>query len=343
MPLWQICFFADEKSNAGRQLVQAIQYDRTYPTSLSDADQAHITRSSRTHWAEGPMNRGYAVILTGYFGWGLFPLYWTLLAHVAPVEVLLHRILWSVPVLLVLVLLSQRRKSQFMAAIGNMRELRWLVVSSLLISLNWGVYIWAVTNHHVVEASMGYFLTPLLNVVAGVLIFKESLTRLNVAAILLAAGGVLYYMLSTQLVPWVGFIVGIRFAAYGLMRKQMQTNAIPGLFIEVLLLLPFTVGFIFWLQLSGQAMFLNDNRYTDLWLILSGPITVIPLAFFTAGTRMLPMTTVGILFYVTPSLQFLTGIFLLDEAFDVDKLIGFGGIWTGLMLFSYSLLRERGD
>jgi chloramphenicol-sensitive protein RarD len=220
-------------------------------------------------------------------------------------------------------------------------ELRWLAVSSLVICANWGIYIWAVANHRVIEASMGYFLTPLLNVLAGVVVFREKLSRLNIAAILFAAAGVAYYVLTTATVPWVGIAVGISFAAYGLMRKQMKTNAVPGLLVEILLLLPFTLALLLWQQFRGEAMFLHYSWDTDLLLIMGGPITIIPLAFFTAGTRMLPMTTVGILFYVTPSLQFLSGVLLLGESFNVDKLFGFIGIWIGLAIFSYSLLTRK--
>lgn len=287
------------------------------------------------------MNKGYAVILTGYVGWGLFPLYWALLVHVPPGEVLLHRMLWSVPVLVLLVASSGRRRGQFSAAIHSWAELRWLALSSLVICLNWGIYIWAVANQRVVEASMGYFLTPLLNVVAGVIVFHEKLTRLKLIAIGCAAAGVAWYIATSATFPWVGLAVATSFAGYGLLRKQMHTNAIPGLLVEILLLLPFTLALIIWLGYSDRAVFLNLDLDTDLLLMLGGPITIIPLAFFTAGTRMLPMATVGILFYVTPSLQFLSGIFLLGEAFNLDKLIAFAAIWTGLAIFAYSLLRRE--
>ena len=287
------------------------------------------------------MNKGYAVILTGYIGWGLFPLYWTLLNHVPASEVLLHRMLWSMPLLLLLVMLSQRRRAQVKDALRSWHELRWLAVSSLVICANWGIYIWAVANHRVIEASMGYFLTPLLNVLAGVIVFREKLSRLNIVAIMFAAAGVAYYVVTTATVPWVGIAVGISFAAYGLIRKQMKTNSLPGLLVEILLLLPFTLALLLWQQFRGEAMFLHYAWDTDLLLMLGGPITIIPLAFFTAGTRMLPMTTVGILFYVTPSLQFLSGVLLLGESFNLDKLVGFIGIWIGLAIFSYSLLMSR--
>ena len=210
-----------------------------------------------------------------------------------------------------------------------------------MICFNWGIYIWAVANQRVVEASMGYFLTPLLNVLAGVIVFNEKLTRVKIAAVGFAAAGVTWYVLTNAAVPWVGLAVAVSFAGYGLLRKQMKTNAVPGLLVEILLLLPFTLGLMLWLHYTAQAVFLNLDWNTDMLLILGGPITILPLAFFTAGTRMLPMTTVGILFYVTPSLQFLSGVFLLGEAFSTDKLIAFGGIWIGLAIFSYSLLTSK--
>ena len=287
------------------------------------------------------MNKGYPLILTGYIGWGLLPLYWSLLAHVPPLEVLLHRMFWAVPFLFLLVVLNTRRKTQLIAAFHSWSEIRLLMVSSIIICLNWGIYIWAVANQRVIEASMGYFLTPLLNVIVGLVIFKEKLDRLKFAAIGFAVVGVLYYILKAGIFPWVGLSLGVSFAAYGLFRKKMDTNAIPGLLIETLILLPFTIGMILWLHGKGVAMFINDALTTDLLLILTGPVTAVPLALFTMGTRMLPMTSVGILFYVTPTLQFLCGILVFDEAFNLDKLIGFIAIWIGLFIFSYSLLTHH--
>ncbi len=287
-----------------------------------------------------PVN-SYLVLLGGYVGWGLFPLYWTLLNQVPALEVLLHRMLWTVPLLLPLVLISERRRRQVSAALANWNELKWLVLSSLAISFNWGVYIWAVANQRVVEASMGYFLTPLLNVLAGLIVFNEKLNRLTLTAVGFAAAGVAYYILRTDVFPWVGVTLGVSFAAYGLLRKQMSTNPIPGLFVEVLLLLPLTLISVLWLHWQDQAVFLQGDWNTDALLMLGGLITVVPLAMFTAGSRLLPMSTVGILFYVTPSIQFLSGIFILGEAFDSNKLLGFVGIWIGLALFGYHLLNSN--
>ncbi len=287
------------------------------------------------------MMRGYLIILTGYIGWGLFPLYWSLLNHVPALEVLLHRMLWAMPVLFLFITISSRRRTQVAASLQSWASMRLLIISSLFISFNWGLYIWAVANHRVIEASMGYFLTPLLNVLTGVIIFRERIDHLKKTAIAFAAAGVLYYIVNTSVFPWVGLAVGFSFASYGFLRKQMDTNAIPGLFIETLILLPFTLALILWLHHQGEAVFLNHQSATDWLLILGGPITVLPLAFFTAGTRILPMTTVGVLFYVTPTLQFLSGILVLGESFDSHRLIGFAGIWIGLGIFTYSLIRRK--
>ena len=287
------------------------------------------------------MIRGYLIILSGYIGWGLFPLYWALLSHVTALEVLLHRMLWAMPVLLLFVIVSLRRRQQVSAALQSWKSMRLLGISSLVICLNWGIYIWAVANHRVIEASMGYFLTPLLNVITGIVIFRERIDRLKMIAVGFAALGVLFYIVSTSIIPWVGLTVGISFAAYGLLRKTMNTNAIPGLFIETLILLPFTLAALWWTHQQDQALFLNYDFKTDWLLVLGGPVTVIPLALFTAGTRVLPMTTVGVLFYVTPTLQFLSGILILGESFDSNRLVGFAGIWIGLAIFTYSLIREN--
>jgi chloramphenicol-sensitive protein RarD len=287
------------------------------------------------------MNKGYPIILAAYIGWGLLPLYWALLIHVPPLEVLLHRMFWAVPFLILLVILSARRRAQVVAAIKSWPEIKLLSVSSLFICANWGIFIWAVANQRVVEASMGYFLTPFLNVLAGLLVFGERLNRLKTIAIGFAAAGVLYYILKAGIFPWVGLSLGISFAAYGLFRKKMATNAVPGLLIETLILLPFTSGLILWLHQHGSALFLNLDSGTDLWLILAGPVTVIPLALFTAGARLLPMISIGVLFYVTPTLMFLCGTLILGETVNPDKLVGFTGIWIGLAIFTYSLIKDE--
>lgn len=285
------------------------------------------------------MLKAYLTLLAGYIGWGLFPLYWQLLKHVSPLEVTLHRIVWSVPVLAVIIYISHRRRQELIAAIGSSDQLKLLGVTAILITINWGVYIWAVANARVVEASMGYFLTPLLNIIAGVLIFKENLSTLRWLAITFAAAGVLYYIVSIGNLPWVALSVGFSFSAYGVLRKKIHTGALAGLSIETLMIAPFALSMLVFLHLHDSAVFLNLNASTNVWLILGGLVTVVPLALFTAGARILPMTSVGILFFITPSMQFLVGTLVLNEAMNLDKFIAFSIIWSGLILYSISLLQ----
>jgi len=287
------------------------------------------------------MNKGIVLILLGYTIWGLFPLYWALLKDVPATEVLAHRMLWSVPLLIIVVFLIGSWRKSFFTALKDKRELGWLFVTAMLITINWGVYIVAVSLDRVVEASMGYFLTPLLHILGGFLIFKEKISRIKQLAVLCAALGVLYYIKSVDSFPWVGLVLGISFASYGILRKFIKTPAVPGLFIETLWLVPISLGYVIFLAVNHTAVFLNvtsDAHYTNLWLMLAGAVTVIPLVLFTMGARLLPMTTTGILFYITPTLQFLVGAVVFGEPVNTDQLIGFAGIWLGLGIYTYSLL-----
>ena len=277
----------------------------------------------------------------GYVGWGLFPLYWALVKHVPAFEVLSHRMLWSVPVLIIFVALITSWRSDFFSTLKNKRELGWLLLNSILITINWGVYVYAVNTDRVVEASMGYFLSPLLHVLGGLVIFKEHLGPLRKLAVIFATLGVLYYILSVEVFPRIGLVVGFSFAAYGILRKFIKTSAVPGLLVETLLLVPLSLGYLVFIEMNGEAVFLNLNLNTDIFLGLAGLVTVVPLVLFTAGARLMPMTTAGILFYITPTMQFLIGAFIFKEVVNTDQLIGFSGIWIGLALYSFSLLKRQ--
>lgn len=285
------------------------------------------------------MFRAYATLLSGYIGWGLFPLYWQLLAHVPALEVTLHRIVWSIPVLALMVFFSTRRKLEFSETLRSSHQLKLLLVTAILITVNWGVYVWAVANARVLEASMGYFLTPLINIAAGVFIFHEKLSRLKWLSILFAVFGVAYYIISLDSLPWVALTVGISFSSYGILRKKIHTGPIVGLYTETLMMAPFALALLTYLHQQHAAVFMQLDMSTNLWLVLGGLVTVVPLALFTTGTRFLPMTSVGILFFITPSMQFVIGAVVLGEPVNTHKLIAFSIIWAGLVLYSISLLR----
>jgi len=287
------------------------------------------------------MNKGILLVLSGYLMWGAFPLYWALLNHVNPSEVLIHRILWSIPVLFVLVYLKPSWQASFKAAISSKKELFFLFLTAILITINWGGYILAVNLGKVVEASMGYFLSPVINMIGGYIFFHERISRLKQWAVFFATIGALYYVFSGDSFPWLGLLIGLTFSSYGIARKAMVSSAVPGLYIETLLLLPFIFIFSLWFYANYDLAIFNINISTDILLILAGIVTVIPLALFTAGAKLLPMTTVGILFLITPTLQFLVGYVLYDEPVNFNQLLGFIGVWVGLIMYSYALIKGK--
>ena len=286
------------------------------------------------------MNRGIILIVSGYLLWGLFPIYWALLNHVDPSEVLLHRVVWAVPILFVIIYLKSSWYDNFKASITSRKEILFLLLTATLIAINWGMYIVAVNLGRVVEGSMGYFLAPVISMIGGYIFFRERISRLKQWSALLASMGALYYVFSSDSFPWLGLILGVSFAFYGLARKAMVTSAVPGLYVETLLLLPVAFVFTIWMYLSQEVSFLNVNLTTDVLLILAGLVTVVPLALFTIGAKLLPMTTVGILFFITPTIQFLVGYLLHDEPVNIDQLFGFIGVWIGLILYCYALNRK---
>jgi len=287
------------------------------------------------------MNKGILLVLSGYLMWGCFPLYWALLNHVNPSEVLIHRMLWAVPVLFFLVHFKTSWKSNFKRSLSSKKELVLLLITAILITINWGGYIFAVNLGRVVEASMGYFLSPVINMIGGYIFFHERISRLKQLAVFFATIGALYYVLSGDSFPWLGFVVGFTFSAYGIARKAMSSSAVPGLYIETLILLPFFLIFTVWFYSNYDVAFLNVGVSTNILLILAGAVTVIPLALFNAGTKLLPLTTVGILFLITPTIQFLVGYVLQNEAVNSNQLIGFVGVWAGLIIYSYALVKNK--
>ena len=287
------------------------------------------------------MNKGILLVLSGYLMWGCFPIYWALLNHVSPSEVLVHRMLWSVPVLFLLVYSKLSWRINFKQSLSSKKELVFLFITAILITINWGGYILAVNLGRVVEASMGYFLSPVINMIGGYIFFHERISKLKQLAVLFATVGALYYVFNGNSFPWLGFIVGFTFSAYGIARKAMASSAVPGLYIETLLLMPFILLFSLWFYANYDLAIFNVNLSTDILLILAGIVTVIPLALFTAGTKLLPMTTVGILFLVTPTLQFLVGYVLYGELVNFNQLLGFTAVWIGLIIYCYALLREK--
>ncbi|GHC25648.1 chloramphenicol resistance permease RarD [Kushneria pakistanensis] len=273
--------------------------------------------------------------------WGVLPLYFHLIGPaVSPWEILTQRMVWAA-VLLTLFVLITRRHERVMAVVRQRRLLLTLMASALLISCNWGVFIWAVSSHHVLQASLGYYINPLLNVVLGLIFFRERLRPLQIAAVLLAAAGVLIMVVGFGRVPWVSLILAGTFGVYGAIRKRIAVDSITGLYIETMLLLPFALLWLGSLYMQQQAVFLQGSVFTDALLVGCGLITILPLVLFTMGARRLKLGTLGLIQYLTPTLHLLTGVFVFGETFNQANLITFACIWAGLAIYTVDTLRAQ--
>ena len=276
-----------------------------------------------------------------YTFWGLFPIYLKAISSVPVLEVLSHRILWSVPFGALLILL-RRQWPEVKAALKDKRVLMMLACAAISISLNWAIYVWAVVNDRVLEASLGYYINPLMYVVAGVFILKEKMNALQMAAVVFAGLGVLVLTIGGGAFPWISFTLALLFTAYGYIRKTVNVGAMPGLFIEVCMLTPLALIYLLWLMQAGNAVFLGNGTSPAMSLLITaaGPATVIPLVLFALSARRLRLMTVGFLQYIGPTLQFILGIYYGEE-FTTAHAICFGLIWIGLAVYSYDAVKAN--
>jgi chloramphenicol-sensitive protein RarD len=281
-------------------------------------------------------SRGLAFALLAYGTWGFFPIYFKALGHVPAVEVLAHRVVWSV-VLLAIVTPLVGRWSTALQALGPHTR-RQVAASAVLIAANWGTYIWAVQAGRVLQASLGYFVNPLVSVLLGVAFLHERLRRLQTWAIALAALGVAALIVDRGELPWLPLTLALTFGLYGLVRKRAGVDPIGGLLAETALLAPLALGFVVLLAARGTGAF-GRGAGTSLLLLAAGPITAVPLVWFASGVRRLPLSTVGLLQYVTPTVQFLLAVLVYGERFTFAHGIAFGCIWTALALYSWDALR----
>jgi chloramphenicol-sensitive protein RarD len=278
------------------------------------------------------MNSGIAYALGAYLLWGLLPMYLHLLGTIATPEVLAHRILWSL-VTMVILLLGLRRLAWIPAALARPRLLGRFAVTASLISFNWVLYIWSINAGHTVDASLGYFINPLVNVLIGALLFHEQLRAAQKLALLLAALGVAWLTWLAGSPPWIGLALALSFSCYGLLRKTAPLGALEGFTLETLLLAPLALAYVAWLGLHGRLGFASAPAHLQVLLALAGPATTVPLLLFAAGVRRISFSLAGVLQYVAPTLQWLTGIYLFHEAFDPHKAVGFGLIWVALAVY----------
>lgn len=282
--------------------------------------------------------RGLGFGLGAYLIWGFLPLYFLLLAGVTAGEIVADRIVWSL-VLLIGILAVAGRFGKLLAVLRDTRTLGLLAISAALISVNWLVYIWAVQHDHVLAASLGYFLNPLVNVLIGVVVLGERLTRTQMAAVALAAAGVIVLAVGAGAGLWISLTLAVSFAFYGLVRKVAPVESLEGLTIETGLLTPIALGYMAWLA-SNDALVFGDAAGMTGLLVLAGAITAVPLLLFAGAARLLPYSTLGLLQYLAPTLQFLLAITVFGEVMTLSHIVCFALIWSGLALYVFGSVRR---
>lgn len=276
-------------------------------------------------------HKGLLAALGAYLIWGLFPLYWKLLAEVPALQTMAHRTVWCA--LCVALWLSLREGWGWLRGLRP-RVMAMLLASSLLIASNWWLYIWAVTTGHIVETSLGYFINPLLSVLLGVVVLRERLRPLQWLSVAIAAAGVLYLSVKAGHLPWIALAIAASFGGYGLWRKLTPVGAVQGLAVESGLLFLPALAALLWLESQGRGAFGHLDRSTDLLLAFGGVVTALPLVWFSYGARRIPLSRIGLLQYLTPTLQLLCGVLVFGETFTSAHWLGFGLIWAALALYA---------
>lgn len=283
---------------------------------------------------------GLVYAIAAYGAWGFLALYFKAIKSVPPLEILAHRIVWSVAMLLVLATLL-RRWQPIAETLRARRTLLLLSASTVLIAANWFLFIWAVTTGHVLEASLGYFINPLVSVVLGRLFLGEHLRRIEWASVAIAAIAVLWLSFSVGVVPSLSLLLALTFGFYGFVRKRAHVSSIDGLLVETVFLLPLALGFLVWRAHEGDIAFGARSRELDLLLLAAGPLTAVPLIWFASAVRRLRLAMIGILQYISPTIQFLFAITVFHEPFDHRRLVAFVFIWIAVAIFTADNLRKR--
>lgn len=301
---------------------------------MSDALQNTAVESTEKRTRDGLISAFIAFVL-----WGLFPIYFAIVSNVPALEVLVHRIIWAVP-FGALVIHFRNQWPEVVGALKHRRTVGFLALSAVLITGNWLVYIWAVQLEQINQASLGYYINPLLFALSGVVIFGERLRKAQKMAIFLAAVGVSILAYSGGKIPAIALFLGVTFVAYGNIRKQVVVGGMPGLFIETLLLLPIALAYLLWLMQTGEAAFSPADPVLAGILLLAGPITVIPLLFFALAARRLNLSTVGMMQFIAPTLQFAIAVYFGEEL-TTAHIVCFSLIWVAVILFSVDAWRAN--
>ena len=284
--------------------------------------------------------RGIGYGLAAYGLWGAVPLFWPLVGRAGSIEILAHRIVWSFVISVVLVAVTVRRG--FWARMARRRTLLLLGSAAAIVSVNWGVYIWSVNHGHVVETALGYYINPILSILLGVLVLRERLSPLQWTSVGLATAAVAVLTIDYGTLPWIALVLAVSFATYGFIKNRLGAGAVDSLAVESALLTPLALGYLGWLQVTGRGTFGHLGWGMNLLLVCTGLVTLVPLLFFASAATRLPLSTLGLLQYLAPTLQFLLGISYFGESMSPGRWVGFGLVWLALVIMTTDgLLRAR--
>ena len=287
--------------------------------------------------------KGLACGLGAYVLWGVLPVYWKLLDDVLPFEILSSRFMWSC-VFVALLIFVQGKLPLFITEVKNVfsrfKTRAAMVAAAFVISINWGSFIWAVNNGHIVETSMGYYINPLVSVLFAVLFLRERLNKIQIAAVLCACVGVASMVWSFGRLPWVSLTLAVSFALYGLIKKLLPVSSLTSIMLETLIITPLALMYEYTLWQQGVSFYASGDTQVLCLLAGAGAVTAVPLLLFTAGAKLLPLKIIGFLQYISPTLTLLLGVFVYGEAFTAQHLLAFGWIWAALALFIVSQLRK---
>jgi len=284
--------------------------------------------------------QGISLGLSAYLIWGLVPIYWPHLQPATPLEILAHRVVWSLLFVVVVISATGKIKTT-LAVLENKRSLCLLAIASVLIATNWGLFIWASVNGHILDSALGYYVTPLVSVGLGVFFLKEKLRQLQWVAIAIAGIAVIYLATAHGKVPYVAVGLASSFGVYGYVKKLANVPAIESLAVETLVLFPLALGYLIWLGQHGNGTFGSHSLGHSFWLVSSGVVTAVPLILFSASAIRVPLSTIGLLQYVGPSVQFIVGLWYFHEHMPTSRLVGFLLTWLALVILTYDGLRNR--
>lgn len=284
--------------------------------------------------------RGALAAALCYLTWGLVPLYWHQLAAIDALELIAHRLVWSL-VFLVVVLLARRGLSEIKSGLDSPRAFGVNLLSSTLLTVNWLVYVWGINHSHVIECSLGYFLVPLINVALGRIVLHEKLRPAQWAAITCAAAGVVLQLVQLGRLPWIALVLAVTFGLYGLLRKQSPLGPLTGLAVETALLAPLAAVYLLWLHHTGEGALGRVDLPTHVLVLSAGVITAVPLLLFAYGARRIRLSTLGLLQYIAPTVQFALGVWVYHEPFSRDRALSFAFIWAGLALYTFDGVRTQ--